>query len=210
LPTGEYLFRNPVWVNLLGDPTLRAFPLAPAQKLRAQATTQGVRLTWTGSSDLDTRGYRLFRAPAGSDNFVMLDGGNLISKLEFTDTAPEPNAHYMVRAYGLKQVYAGSFYTFSQGVFAAINTAAETNLAQDISISTRTGVPIRLPDAFTHVKNGKIYAVIEGPARGALTFDGANWIYTPALGFTGTTALRFSVSDDLRTDEGVLTITVGS
>ena len=210
LPTGEYLFRNPVWVNLLGDPTLRAFPLAPPHKLLAQATAQTVKLTWKASSDPDTQGYRVFRASAEDDSFTPLDGGKLITKLEFTDSAPEQNAHYMVRAYGLKQVYAGSFYTFSQGVFAAINTAAETDLPQDISISTRTGVPIRLPDAFNSVKNGKIYAVIEGPARGTLTFDDANWIYTPAPGFTGATALRFSISDDTRTDEGVLTITVGS
>ena len=210
LPTGLYLFRNSVWVNLLGDPTLHAFPLAPAQKLRAQATPQGVRLTWTASSDPDTRGYRVFRAPARSNNFVMLDDNNLISKLEFTDTAPEPNAHYMVRAYGLKQVYAGSFYTFSQGVFTSTNAAAQTALAQDVRIHTAIGAAVRLPDAFNSVKNGKIYAVIEGPAHGALTFDGADWTYTPAPGFSGTTALRFSISDDLRTDEAVLTITVGS
>jgi hypothetical protein len=209
-PTGVYLFRNSVWVNLLGDPTLRAFPLAPPQKLLTQASAQTLKLTWTASPDPDTLGYRVFRAPAAHHNFTPLDGGKLITKLEFTDTAPEQNAQYMVRAYGLKQVYAGSFYTFSQGVFAASNAAAKTDLAQDMSISTRTGAAIRLPDAFNSVKNGKIYAVIEGPARGTLRFDGGNWIYTPPQGFSGTTALRFSISDDLRTDEAVLTIKVGS
>ena len=208
-PTGQYLFRNSVWVNLLGDPTLHAFPLAPPQKLSAQAIAQGVRLVWSASPDADVLGYRVFRAPAASMDFAPLDGGNLITKLEFTDSTPEENSRYMVRAYGLKQVYAGSFYTLSQGAFAAISAAAESDLAQDISIHTPSGVPVRLPDVFSRVKNGKIYALIEGPARGALTFDGADWIYTPPTGFFGTLSWRFSISENMRSDEAVLTIKVG-
>jgi len=209
LPTGEYLFRNSVWVNLLGDPTLRAFPLAPPQKLRAQTTTQAVKLTWAASPDPDTQGYIVFRSPSDSDNFTPLDGGNLLTKLEFTDAAPVQRARYMVRAYGLKQVYAGSFHTFSQGAFAAVNAAAQPELAPDMRIHTAIGVPVQLPDIFSRVKDGKIRAIIEGPTHGALTFDRADWLYTPAPGFTGTLTLRFSASDALRTDEGELTITVG-
>ena len=208
-PTGLYLFRNSVWVNLLSDPTLRAFPLGPPQRLTAQATKKTVKLNWTASPDPDTQGYRVFCAPSDSDNFTPLDGGNLLTKLEFTDAAPVQRARYMVRAYGLKQVHAGSFYTFSQGAFAAVNAAAQPELAPDMRIHTPIGVPARLPDVFSRVKDGKIYAIIEGPAHGALIFDGTNWLYTPAPGFTGTLTLRFSASDALRTDEGVLTISVG-
>jgi hypothetical protein len=208
-PTGQYLFRNSAWVNLLGDPTLHAFPLAPPQRLTTQTIAQGLRLTWTASPDQDVLGYRIFRAAPNSKNFKPLDDGKLLTKLEFSDLAPEQNTRYMVRAYGLKQVYAGSFYTFSQGAFAAVNAPKESDLAQNITIHTPSGVPVRLPDVFSRVKNGEIYAVIEGPSRGALTFDGANWIYAPPADFSGSQALRFSVSDDLRTDEAVLTIKVG-
>ena len=37
-PPGRYLMRNPVWVNLLGDPTLRGFPLAPPHSVMARRT----------------------------------------------------------------------------------------------------------------------------------------------------------------------------
>lgn len=208
-PTGVYLFRNSVWVNLLGDPTLRAFPLAPAQRLFAQTVASGVRLTWTASPDPDVLGYRIFRAAAGSENFKVLDDGKLLTTLEFTDAAPEQNSRYMVRAYGLKQVYAGSFYTFSQGVFAAVNSTSAAALAQNMSIHTPAGTPVRLPDAFSRAQGGKLHAIIAGPASGTLTFDGTDWVYTPPAGFTGTLSLRFSTSDALRTDEAVLTITVG-
>lgn len=208
-PTGQYLFRNSVWVNLLGDPTLRAFPLAPPARLLAEVTAQGVRLTWAASPDPDVLGYRIFRAAPSSENFKPLDDGKLLTKLEFSDSAPEQNTRYMVRAYGLKQVYAGSFYTFSQGAFTAVNATSATDLAQNMSIHTPAGVPVRMPEVFSRVSDGKIHAIIEGPAHGALTFDGTDWIYTPAQGFTGTLTLRFSTSDALRTDEAVLTIIVG-
>jgi hypothetical protein len=208
-PTGVYLFRNSVWVNLLGDPTLRAFPLAPAQRLFAQTVASGVRLTWTASPDPDVLGYRLFRAHPGSTNFAPLDADKLITKLEFTDTNPVENSRYMVRAYGLKHVYAGSFYTFSQGVFTAVNAASATHLAQNMRIHTPTGVAVRLPEVFNRMQNGKIHAIIEGPSRGSLTLDGSGWLYTPPKGFTGTTTLRFSISDDLHSDEAQLTISIG-
>ena len=78
-----------------------------------------------------------------------------------------------------------------------------------MSIHTPAGVSVRLPEVFSRISNGKIHALIEGPTRGALTFDGSDWIYTPAPGFTGILPLRFSTTDALRTDEAVLTISVG-
>jgi hypothetical protein len=70
-------------------------------------------------------------------DFAPLDSGNLLTKLEFIHSAPEENSRYMVRTYGLKQVYAGTFYTFSQGAFTAVNAATENDLSQDMSIHTR-------------------------------------------------------------------------
>ena len=208
-PPGKYLFRNAVWVNLLGDPTLHAFPLAPPTKLHAQNTAQGVQLSWSASPDPDVLGYRLFRAAPGSNHFTPLDDGALLTKLAFSDPAAVQNARYMLRAYGLKQVYAGSFYTFSQGVFAEANASAESTLAQNSSIATAKDVAVRLPAMFSRSTNGNLYAIIQGPTRGTLVFDGADWVYTPPLDFTGRVTLRFSVSNALRTDEAVLTINIG-
>jgi len=207
-PTGQYLFRNPVWVNLLGDPTLHAFPLNPPQSLRARRVAQEIKLHWKPSQDPDTLGYRVFRALPDQDDFAALDGGKLITTLKFIDSAPYENARYMVRAYGLKHVYAGSFYTFSQGVFVSSTSTSGVDLAHDIHIHTTVDVPVRLPNAFSRVNNGKIYAIVTGPTQGTLTFDGSNWTYTPPAGFSGTLPLRFTVSNDQRTDEAVLTITV--
>lgn len=205
-PTGRYLWRNPVWVNLLGDPTTRAFVMAPPTRLRAEAAGQGVALSWEASADPDVQGYRVYRAANGED-FAPLAEGDLITGTGFTDGDPVENAVYMVRAYGTKRVYAGSFHTFSQGAFATVGRAPIR--ADGLAIGGAVDQPVTLPAAFSQSGNGRIHAVIEPPAKGDLSFDGKDWRFTPPPGFSGDVVLRIAVSDALATDEGRLTITIG-
>ncbi len=203
-PTGKYLWRNPVWVNLLGDPTLRAFPLAPVSGVTTRKAENGTELSWTASPDADTIGYGVWRAPADSSDFMLISGDTPLTETRFTDPAPREGARYMIRAYGLKQVYAGSFYTWSQGAFASETPLTETVM----TVESAAGAPVALPVVFTAPQDGRIYAFIEGPATGTLKRQEAGWVYTPPTGFTGTVPLRFSVSDAGQTAEGRLTVTV--
>jgi hypothetical protein len=203
-PTGLYLWRNPVWVNLLGDPTLSAFPLAPPQAVQTARAAAGVTLSWNASPDPDTLGYHVFRAGPGSTDFEPLTRDEPVETLSFTDPDPIENARYMVRAYGLKMVYAGSFYTYSQGALSAESPLSETHMTQ----SVRQGEATPLPEVFNRVTDGKIHALIEGPARGEVTQDDSGWRYTPPTGFAGTVDVRFSLSDALRTAEGLLRISI--
>ena len=116
-PMGNYLWRGPIWVNLLGDPTLHAFPLNPPSALRVNAQPEGVALVWEASSDTDVSGYQVFRQSAAGSKFEPIS--DVIQATAFVDAAGDKGATYMVRAYGLKQVYAGSFFTYSQGIFAS-------------------------------------------------------------------------------------------
>lgn len=208
-PTGRYLWRNPVWVNLLGDPTLRAFPLRPPDRVSLQTTESGVLLSWRASPDPDVTGYRVYRAAGDSALFEDLTRAGAVSGATFTDDSPVTNARYMVRAEGLKKVYAGSFYTLSQGAFAESSALSETGFAQDLSQHTAIGQPLILPKAFSETTDGRIYAFIEPPAIGRLDFDGMRWVYTPPTGFSGTVTLPYSVSDTWRTKISQLTVTVG-
>ncbi|GIT89282.1 hypothetical protein [Roseobacter sp. OBYS 0001] len=202
-PTGNYLWRNPVWVNLLGDPTLRAFPQAPSGRVRTQQTDAGVQLSWEASPDGGVTGYRIWRA-APEDYFEPLDGGTPQTALTFLDTAPVADARYMVRAYGLKDVYAGSFYTLSQGAFSGLNE----NFVQSMTLATHAGQPAPLPQVFNTPQNDQIHAIIEGPAQGTVRHSDGGWHYTPSKGFTGKVDLRFSVSEAGRTEVGRMQIAV--
>ena len=114
-PMGNYLWRAPVWVNLLGDPTLRAFPLTPPAGLSGEIDSGTAILRWQTAHTADVLGYQVLRLNTETDRFEPISG--LLEESHFEDTAWRPGYRYMVRSYGLKQVYAGSFYTWSQGVF---------------------------------------------------------------------------------------------
>lgn len=209
-PTGEFLWRNPIWVNLLGDPTLRAFPLSPVTGLRATAQAEGVELSWQPGPDGDALSYSLFQLVPGTGALKALTGGERVTDTAFLVTGAEAEqGHYMVRAYGLKEVYAGSFFTYAHGVTAPPVTSDGAAFASDIDIGTAPGQPVVLPGLFSQPQDGRVYAVIEGPPHGTLRFDGSNWVYTPRAGFTGSVVVRISVSDTWRSEEAVLRITVG-
>lgn len=206
-PTGQYLWRNPIWVNLLGDPTTHGFVLAPATRVEVVPDAQGVTITWMPSVDPDVIGFRVYRKQ-GDDGFQLFSGQNPVTASEFHDPSPKPGARYMVRAYGLKQVHAGSFHTLSQGSFAEI--AMPSLRAEDMQITGRADETLVLPQMFSQPEDGTIHAFITGPEQGDLFHDGANWHYTPPAGFTGEVRLRFSVSNALQTDEGLLTILIAA
>lgn len=206
-PTGRYLWRNPVWVNLLGDPTARAFPLSPPSDVVAQPAGSGMAISWKASPDPDTVAYRLYRATAQDPDFLPLGGAGDVQATSFLDPAPPEGARYMVRAHGLKNVYAGSFHSLSQGAFSLPDdTPAQTG---DLELHTATNQPVLLPAAFNTTPDGRIHALIEGPLEGRAENTAEGWRYVPPPGYAGTVALRFSVSDALRTENHTLRITVG-
>jgi len=201
LPTGQYLWRNPVWVNLLGDPTLHAFPLAPPRGLRAETGAGGADLGWTASADPGTLGYKVYRAEAGSLDFTPLTP-DPITKTAFHDPDPAPGAWYMVRAYGLKQVHAGSFYTYSQGAFAKPGETPAP--ATEFHATTTRETPVTL--AFGAAPG--IHAIVAPPAHASMTLTPEGWVLTPEPGFEGEITLRTSRFDGTTDAEGTFTVTV--
>ena len=208
-PTGDFLWRNPIWVNLLGDPTLGAFPLPPVQGFGARSAHGGVDLTWEPPAAPQVQGYRLFRIDPATGSVTDLNGPEPVAEAGFTDDTPDPaQPLYMVRAYGLQKVYAGSFYTYAPGAVVQVDAAGGGAFAADIDVTTTVGQPVVLPDVFSAPQDGVIHAFIEGAPHGQLAFEEGNWVYTPRTGFTGTVGLRMTVSDKWRSAEAALRITV--
>ena len=204
-PTGRFIWRNPVWVNLLGDPTLHAFVLAAPGHLQARRTAAGVTLDWTASPDPDARGTRIWRQ-AGKGPMVPLAGGAEIAGTHALDSDPVDGAVYMIRATGLKSVHAGSFQTLSQGIFAPVGAVPEP--AEPIILTTPANEPVALPQGFQAPQSGVIRAVIAPPEAGDLRLDGAIWRYTPPAGFTGRVDMAYARSDGWQTRVGRLTVHV--
>jgi len=112
-----------VFINLLGDPTLRMESVAPPAGLSASTTNAVVTLTWSPSAD-PVLGYLVYRAASDAGPFVRLTD-TPITGTSYTDSAMFPSATrtYMVRAVLLQTNPSGSYLNPSEGIFVQTNVA---------------------------------------------------------------------------------------
>ncbi|MBI4663040.1 MAG: hypothetical protein HY735_29880 [Verrucomicrobia bacterium] len=109
-----------VHIALMGDPTLRMYPIAPASALSATMTPGGVSLSWTASAD-SVLGYHVYRAATAAGPFARLTGSP-VSGTTYTDTAVTSGTYtYMVRAIKLESTPSGTFFNSSQGIFETVS-----------------------------------------------------------------------------------------
>ena len=108
-----------VHVSLIGDPTLRMFPVAPPGNLRA-GVGEAVNLTWNASPDSSIVGYHVYHSGAAGGRYQRLTASPLNST-SFSHSAGQGVHHYMVRAIKLESTGSGTFYNPSQGAFVMVN-----------------------------------------------------------------------------------------
>ena len=118
-PAGQYSFEGRVHVNLMGDPTLRMYAVAPPTEAAADTNALGnIIIDWTASADT-IEGYHIYRS-ADRDGPFTRQSSNILTTTSFTDAnAPAGTNFYMVRAIKLEQSASGTFYNPSQGAFAS-------------------------------------------------------------------------------------------
>jgi len=108
---------------LMGDPTLKMYPIKGAYGLTAN-TINGASvttLTWLDSPDPQVLGYFVYRTSSITDSFKLLNV-NYTTNTNFNDsTAPAGKNIYMVRAVKLQNTNTGKFYNLSPGVIDSVN-----------------------------------------------------------------------------------------
>ena len=115
---GGLMQRN-VHAALLGDPTLRAHPVASSAAGSASLSASGMVLQWDASPETGLLGYHVYRADEESLQFTRLTDHPVLAT-SFTDTLPsEANALYMVRAIKMQDTPSGSYTNASQGTYLA-------------------------------------------------------------------------------------------
>jgi hypothetical protein len=117
-------FPRGVHVNLLGDPTLKAYVVAPPIDLAGTRVQGRVELTWSPSPEPADR-YYIYQRPEGETAFTLIDstGGEVTT---YADANPLPGAgtyRYLVRAAKLETTPSGSFYNLSAGTVTDIEVA---------------------------------------------------------------------------------------
>ena len=125
-----------VFVNLLGDPTLRMESVAPPSALSASTSAGNISLSWSPSVD-PVLGYHVYRSSSPQGPFLRLTASPIVDT-SYSDAAPLPltPVTYMVRAFALQVNPSGSYFNPSQGVFVQLKAGAA---AVAISATSRPG-----------------------------------------------------------------------
>jgi hypothetical protein len=106
---------NHVHIALMGDPTLRMFPVLPATNLRVNNVPDGTQLQWDASRDRAVTGYYVYGAASADGPYRRL---GFVSGTRWKHVNPGTTRHYMVRASKLTATGSGSFHNLSQGAMA--------------------------------------------------------------------------------------------
>jgi hypothetical protein len=207
-PTGEYTWVNPVWVNLLGDPTLHPFPLQSVKKLRAEKRGNSVYLDWSPANNAAQMQYRIYRALDRFGPYLPLNRAELQTGQQYVDANPVPGAWYMVRAHALKDVYAGSFYTLSQGAFAVVDNVPPKAIDQSLTTPMGQAIAVSLKSTDPDADHQLTTAFIRVPDGGHLVEANGAWSFIPDTGFSGRVDIPFSVFDGIAADDGLISINV--
>jgi hypothetical protein len=115
---------NEVHIALMGDPTLRLYPVAPPTAIQASASAGQLDLSWTASPDAAVTGYHIYRSVNGG-SFTRLTSSP-VAGTQFTDASAVAGATYLVRAIELETTPSGSFYNASMGATYAAGTTVGT------------------------------------------------------------------------------------
>ncbi|MGV3772053.1 MAG: hypothetical protein ACO1QB_04065 [Verrucomicrobiales bacterium] len=120
LASGNY-YDVPIYVSILGDPTLRLHVLAPPSNLNVAITNTTATITWSASPDqgtLDTNeGYFVYRSSSTKGPFTLLNSTPLTGT-SYATTVDASKPFYMVRLCKLESnTGTGSYYNLSEGWF---------------------------------------------------------------------------------------------
>lgn len=118
--------RQSIVYSLLGDPSLRLFPLAPPT--RASAANQGsnVALTWDASTDESLLGYYVYQSTNGLTGTFTRITSDPIDGTGYTHTnALSGTRVYQIRAVKREATGSGTYFNTSQGSFALASSDAK-------------------------------------------------------------------------------------
>ena len=108
-----------VHISLIGDPTLRMFPVIPPANLTASVGSQ-VNLAWQASSDNSISGYHVYHGSDILGPYQRLTASPVVGT-SYSHNIGSGIHFYMVRAIKLETTGSGTFYNPSQGIFLQVN-----------------------------------------------------------------------------------------
>lgn len=133
LYTAGYFPRG-VHVNLLGDPTLAAYPVSPPSSLIYTDYPDYNELTWVPSPDQISH-YYVYRRTANELIYTLIDStDNSTTHYQDTDAPLVGEVSYLIRAAKLEITPSGSFFDLSIGAASSYLSRIAEVIAPEVSI----------------------------------------------------------------------------
>ncbi len=117
--TWIYTARPSAHFALLGDPSLRLFPVQPVPSCRTRINGNDVILTWEPSPDPQVTGYHIYASTNGlQGSYTKLHSGRITTTSLTHAGAMPATVHYQVRAVRDEQTGAGTYENTALAAFA--------------------------------------------------------------------------------------------
>lgn len=196
-------FPKSVHLALMGDPTLRLFPVKPVSGLSQISAENKVGLSWSASSDSNIQGYAIYRGDENADQTGIFSrvGSGLTTVTSYDDlsAASGVNYTYMVRAVKLETSASGTYLNSSQGVFVVatyiatpspkITVTGNSQSIADGSTGTSTGNHTAFGNAIINSETVSRTYTIRNDGDATLSLSGS-----PLIQLTGSHASDFTVT----------------
>jgi len=156
-------------IALLGDPTLRAHVVAPAEGVTAQLSSCNVvSVSWKASPDSAVAGYHIYRAMSLEGPYMRLTPDALAGTIYSDVSPPQGTLHYSVRAVKRETSPGGGIYWNNSTGTVPVSVAY-----------TATGVP-----QVTATGNTITCAQLSAPLASSSDIAGSTFLWTGPNNFT--------------------------
>jgi len=135
-----------VHVALMGDPTLRLYPVTPPSNARGRGVPGAIEFAWDAAAGTNVLGYYLYRATALTALFVRVTN-DLLAATAFTDSGLSQGDAwtYMVRSVTLERSPGGTYTNLSQGAFATATAGSGAPFSPGaLEVFAPSSTPLRL------------------------------------------------------------------
>jgi len=133
-------FPQSVTINLLGDPTLKAYPVKPPTDLTVTQQDNHLILNWSPSTD-DILGYQVYQRATATDHFEPLNQIPLTTTtLIDSCIAGNTQFQYLVKAVKREITPSGAFINHSSGPITAIFTQPNIVPEADFTLVYEAGI----------------------------------------------------------------------
>jgi hypothetical protein len=151
-----------VHTSMMGDPTLRPFPLAPPSNFQVSPVGNQVNFTWSPSPQT-IEGYNIYVAKTYDGPFVRLNRSIIPAGTTTASfTAPEAGHYiYALKASALQITGSGSFINLSQALFREFDSAVEELPQVALSVVNATGIEGGDPITFQFTRTGSVTGSLE-------------------------------------------------